>query len=100
MSRVIVVGNGPVGQTCALLLARWQVPVLLLDRRPHRRPAGSKAICQQRDVLDIWESVGAGRQIAAEGVTWSTSRTFYRDAELFFHTLPPSAFPPFVNLSQ
>jgi 3-(3-hydroxy-phenyl)propionate hydroxylase len=98
--RVIVVGNGPVGQTCALLLARWQVPVLLLDRRPQREPVGSKAICQQRDVLDIWDSVGAGRQIADEGVTWSTNRTFYRDAELFSHTLPPSLFPPFVNLSQ
>ncbi|MET0236441.1 MAG: FAD-dependent monooxygenase [Kibdelosporangium sp.] len=103
MSRVIVVGNGPVGQTCALLLARWRVPVLLLDRRPHREPVGSKAICQQRDVLDIWDSVGAGRQIADEGVTWSTNRTFHRDAELFAHTLPRTpgeAFPPFVNLSQ
>jgi 3-(3-hydroxy-phenyl)propionate hydroxylase len=103
MSRVIVVGNGPVGQTCALLLARWRIPVLLLDRRPHRTPVGSKAICQQRDVLDIWDSVGAGRQIADEGVTWRTSRTFYRDNELFSRTLPDtstSAFPPFVNLSQ
>jgi pentachlorophenol monooxygenase/3-(3-hydroxy-phenyl)propionate hydroxylase len=103
MSRVIVVGNGPVGQTCALLLARWGVPVLLLDRRARRDPVGSKAICQQRDVLDIWETVGAGRQIADEGVTWSTARTFYRDAELFAVTLPnpgTATFPPFVNLSQ
>jgi 3-(3-hydroxy-phenyl)propionate hydroxylase len=103
MSRVIVVGNGPVGQTCALLLARWGVPVLVLDRRPRRTPVGSKSICQQRDVLDIWDSVGAGRRIADEGVTWSTARTFYRDAELFSYTLPDSgaaAFPPFVNLSQ
>ncbi|MEV4312360.1 FAD-dependent monooxygenase [Actinocrispum sp. NPDC049592] len=103
MSRVIVVGNGPVGQTCALLLARWGVPVLLLDRRPHREPVGSKAICQQRDVLDIWDSVGAGRQIAEEGVTWRTNRTFHRDAELFAVTLPETpgaAFPPFVNISQ
>jgi 3-(3-hydroxy-phenyl)propionate hydroxylase len=103
MSRVIVIGNGPVGQTCALLLARWGVPVLLLDRRPGREPVGSKAIVQQRDVLDVWDSVGAGRQIASEGVTWRTARTFYRDAELFSVTLPDSgtaAFPPFVNISQ
>jgi len=100
---VIVVGNGPVGQTCALLLARWGVPVLVLDRRPHREPVGSKAICQQRDVLDIWETVGAGRRIADEGVTWRTSRTYYQDAELFTAHLPESrtgAFPPFVNISQ
>ncbi|PRX45191.1 pentachlorophenol monooxygenase/3-(3-hydroxy-phenyl)propionate hydroxylase [Prauserella shujinwangii] len=100
---VAVVGNGPVGQTTALLLARWGVPVVLLDRRPERDPIGSKAICQQRDVLDVWEAVGAGARIAAEGVTWTTARTFYRDHELFAYTLPDhgrSAFPPFVNLSQ
>jgi pentachlorophenol monooxygenase/3-(3-hydroxy-phenyl)propionate hydroxylase len=103
MSRVIVIGNGPVGQTCALLLARWGIPVLVLDRRPHREPVGSKAICQQRDVLDVWDSFGAGRRIAAEGVTWRTARTFYRDTELFSLRLPDSpaaVFPPFVNISQ
>lgn len=100
---VAVVGNGPVGQTTALLLARWGIPAVLLDARPERDPIGSKAICQQRDVLDVWEAVGAGRQIADEGVTWTTARTFYRDRELFAYTLPDagrSSFPPFVNISQ
>ncbi|MEU3274979.1 FAD-dependent monooxygenase [Saccharomonospora sp. NPDC006951] len=100
---VAVVGNGPVGQTAALLLARWGVPVLLLDRRAERDRIGSKAICQQRDVLDIWEAVGAGRRIASEGLTWTTARTFYRDTELFAYTIAESGrscFPPFVNLSQ
>jgi 3-(3-hydroxy-phenyl)propionate hydroxylase len=101
--RVAVVGNGPVGQTAALLLARWGVPAVLLDGRPAREPAGSKAICQQADVLDVWETVGAGRRIAAEGVTWTTARTFYRDRELFAENLGhqgSSVFPPFVNISQ
>jgi pentachlorophenol monooxygenase/3-(3-hydroxy-phenyl)propionate hydroxylase len=100
---VAVVGNGPVGQTAALMLARWGLPVTLLDGRPHRDAAGSKSIVQQRDVLDAWESVGAGRRIAGEGVTWTTARTFYRDAELFSVTFADpgkSAFPPFVNISQ
>jgi pentachlorophenol monooxygenase/3-(3-hydroxy-phenyl)propionate hydroxylase len=100
---VLVVGAGPVGQTTALLLARWGVPSIVCDRRPHRDLVGSKAICQQRDVLDIWASVGAGEQIAAEGVTWTTARTFHRDRELFAHTFADagrSPFPPFVNLSQ
>lgn len=99
---VLVLGNGPVGQTTALLLARWGVRVLLLDARPNRDPIGSKAICQQRDVLDVWDSVGAG-QVAAEGVTWSTARTFYRDADLFAIDLEDpgrSPLPPFVNISQ
>jgi pentachlorophenol monooxygenase/3-(3-hydroxy-phenyl)propionate hydroxylase len=101
--RVAVLGNGPVGQTAALMLARWGLPVTLLDQRAHREPAGSKSIVQQRDVLDAWEAVGAGRRIAAEGVTWTTARTFYRDAELFSVTYPGhgrQGYPPFVNISQ
>jgi 3-(3-hydroxy-phenyl)propionate hydroxylase len=100
---VAVVGNGAVGQTAALLLARWGVPVVLLDRRPERDLVGSKAICQHRDVLDVWASVGAGGRIADEGVTWTTARTYFRDRELFSLTLSDrgrSPFPPFVNISQ
>jgi len=100
---VLVLGAGPVGQTTALLLARWGVPTIVVDQRPFRDAVGSKSICQQRDVLDIWESVGAGRRIADEGVTWTTARTFYRDAELFSYTFAEPgrpAFPPFVNISQ
>jgi 3-(3-hydroxy-phenyl)propionate hydroxylase len=103
MNPVVVIGNGPVGQTTALLLARWGVPVVVLDQRAARDPVGSKAICQQRDVLDVWESVGAGARIAAEGVTWTTARTFHRGAELFSYTFADggrSPFPPFVNISQ
>jgi 3-(3-hydroxy-phenyl)propionate hydroxylase len=99
---VAVIGNGPVGQTTALLLARWGIPVVVLDGRTERDPVGSKAICQQRDVLDIWTAVGAGR-IAEEGLTWSTARTFYRNSELFewsFGDRGHSLLPPFVNVSQ
>jgi 3-(3-hydroxy-phenyl)propionate hydroxylase len=99
---VAIVGNGPIGQTAALLLARWGIRVLLLDQRPARDAVGSKAICQQRDVLDIWASVGAHR-IAREGLTWTTARTFYRDRELFTWSFVDdgrSSLPPFVNVSQ
>ncbi|GAA0232976.1 FAD-dependent monooxygenase [Cryptosporangium japonicum] len=101
--RVLVLGAGPVGQTTALLLARWGVPVTVLDARPRRDAVGSKAICQQRDVLDVWDSVGVGRAIAERGVTWTTARTFHRDRELFstrFADRGRSVFPPFVNVSQ
>jgi pentachlorophenol monooxygenase/3-(3-hydroxy-phenyl)propionate hydroxylase len=100
---VAVIGNGPVGETTALLLARWGIPVIVLDGRPEREMTGSKAICQQRDVLDVWEACGVGRQLADEGVTWSTARTYYKDRELFSITLAVaghSEFPPFVNISQ
>ena len=88
-----VLGAGPVGQTTALLLARWGVPTVVLDQRPARDAVGSKAICQQRDVLDIWAAVGAGEQIAAEGVTWTTARTFHRDAELFSYSFAEAGRP-------
>lgn len=100
---VIVIGAGPVGQTTALLLARWGIAVTILDLRPERDAIGSRAICQQRDVLDVWDCVGAGSQIASEGVTWTTSRTFCEDEELFttvFRDNGQSCFPPFVNISQ
>lgn len=100
---VLVIGNGPVGQSAALLLAAWAIPVILLDARPARDPIGSKAICQQRDVLDIWAHVGAGEQIAAEGLTWTRAVTLYRGRELFtqgFVDRGHSPFPPFVNISQ
>jgi 3-(3-hydroxy-phenyl)propionate hydroxylase len=100
---VAVLGNGPVGQTTALLLARWGIPVIVLEACPERDPIGSKAICQQRDVLEIWDAVGIGSQLADEGLTWERARTFHRERELFQRTFVDhgtSAFPAFVNISQ
>ena len=101
--RVVVAGAGPVAMTAALLLARWGVPTLLLEAKHERDAIGSKAICFQRDVLDVLDRVGCAETAVAEGVTWWRGLTFYREHVLFETTFPEargSAFPPFINLSQ
>lgn len=101
--RVVIAGAGPVGLITALLLARWDVPTVLLEAQPSPTAVGSRAICFQRDVLDILDRVGCAQAAVAEGVTWWRGLTFYREHELFTTTFPEvgqSAFPPFINLSQ
>lgn len=99
---VLVIGAGPVGQTTALLLARYGIPVTLLDARPRRDRTGSRAICQHRDALDAWAWCGASA-IAEEGLTWTRARTFYRDRDLATVELADPGdgpLPPFVNIAQ
>ncbi|GAA0608810.1 hypothetical protein GCM10009547_08480 [Sporichthya brevicatena] len=62
---VVVVGINPVGRTTALLLARWGIPVLLLDADPQCAAAGSGPIRPHPDTLDIWACVG-GEGIPAD----------------------------------
>jgi 2-polyprenyl-6-methoxyphenol hydroxylase-like FAD-dependent oxidoreductase len=100
---VLIVGGGPVGLTTALLLARWDVPSLVFEAEPVRDAAGSRAICFQRDVLDVLDRVGCAEAMIAEGVTWTTGRTYYREHELLTVTYPhpgEGGPPPWINISQ
>lgn len=102
-AQVAVVGAGPVGMTAAGRLAQHGVKVVLIEQQPRHAGEGSKAICMQRETLEIWERLGIGQAVADRGVQWSIGRTFFRGRELFAIRLPSSAadhFPAFVNISQ
>ncbi|HEU4863034.1 MAG TPA: FAD-dependent monooxygenase [Candidatus Limnocylindria bacterium] len=99
---VIVVGAGAVGLTLAGRLAQHGATVLVFEAERERRRVGSKAICMQRETLEIWQRVGVGERVAQRGVQWRIGRTYYRGRQLFEVHLPDTDehFPPFVNISQ
>ena len=98
-----MVGAGPVGLTLAGRLAQHGVRVAIFDAAPAHVGEGSRALCMQRETLDIWGRLGVGERVAERGVQWRIGRTYFRDRELFSVTLPTAGsdhFPPFVNISQ
>jgi 2-polyprenyl-6-methoxyphenol hydroxylase-like FAD-dependent oxidoreductase len=103
VAAVVVVGAGPVGLTLAGRLAQRGVDVAVVEAGQRLRGEGSKALCMQRETLEVWARLGVGEQVAARGTHWTLGRTYYRDRELFTTRLPSSGddhFPPFVNVSQ
>ncbi|HYN63823.1 MAG TPA: FAD-dependent monooxygenase, partial [Candidatus Limnocylindrales bacterium] len=102
-AQVAVVGAGPIGMTLVGRLAQRGVNVVLLEQHPRHTGEGSKALCMQRETLEIWARLGVGQTVADRGVQWNLGRTYFRDRELFSVHLPSSDadhFPPFVNISQ
>jgi 2-polyprenyl-6-methoxyphenol hydroxylase-like FAD-dependent oxidoreductase len=97
-----VVGAGAVGLTLAGRLAQHGVRVALFEAAAAPERVGSRAICMQRETLEIWARLGVGEAVAARGVQWRIGRTYFRGRELFSVELPGSDehFPPFVNISQ
>jgi 2-polyprenyl-6-methoxyphenol hydroxylase-like FAD-dependent oxidoreductase len=89
--------------TAALFLARHGLRSLVLESEGSLLGQGSRSICVQRDVLDLFDRLGCGQTMADRGVSWTIGRTYYRDVELFqirFPEVGGDAFPPFVNLPQ
>lgn len=103
MSAVAVIGAGAVGMTLAARLAQLGVDVEVFDALRGPARVGSRAICMQRETLEIWARIGIGERVAERGVQWRVGRTYFRGRELFSVELPGAGkehFPPFVNISQ
>jgi 3-(3-hydroxy-phenyl)propionate hydroxylase len=100
--QVVIVGGGPVGLTAALDFARQGIAVLLLDD-DDTVSTGSRAICYAKRSLEIWDRLGVGEQMLAQGVTWQVGKVFHRAQQLYRFDLLPECghkFPAFINLQQ
>ena len=96
-----IVGAGPVGLACALRLASFGVPCVLLEAEATLVKQGSKACLIQGDVLEVLDKFGCGDDVDREGVTWHVARTYVRGREIVKTEYPrPVGFGPFVNISQ
>src|SRR3970040_576281 len=82
-AQVAVVGAGPVGMTLAGRLAQHGVRTVLLEQNRQHTGEGSKALCMQRETLEIWARLGIGDRVAQRGVQWNLGRTYFRGRELF-----------------
>ena len=95
-------GAGAVGLTLAGRLAQHGIGVDLFEAGETAERIGSRAICMQRETLEIWARLGVGERVAERGVQWGVGRTYFRGRELFATHLSGDGehFPPFVNISQ
>ncbi|MGZ8475930.1 MAG: FAD-dependent monooxygenase, partial [Candidatus Limnocylindria bacterium] len=102
LTEVAIIGAGVVGLTVAGRLAQRGVGVAVFEQEPMRRRIGSRAICMQRETLEIWARLGVGERVAERGIQWRVGRTYFRGRQLFETRLPDhdEHFPPFVNISQ
>ena len=65
LDQVIVAGAGPVGLTCAALLVRAGVPVLVLEAT-HERARDLRASTWHPPTLDLIESLGLAEEYRGE----------------------------------
>ena len=99
---VVVVGGGPTGLSLAIDLALHHVPVVLLDE-DDTVSAGSRGVCYAKRTLEVWDRLGVGEAVVAQGVAWQRGRVQHGDRLVWeFDLLPESGhrMPAFINLQQ
>jgi 3-(3-hydroxy-phenyl)propionate hydroxylase len=99
---VAIVGAGPIGMTAALVLARYGIRSVLLDRKDTFND-GSRAICIARASMAILERIGAVEAFVGKALGWRFGRSYFRGEQIFRLEMPHPAsekYLPMYNLQQ
>ena len=95
-------GAGPIGMTAALVLARYGIRSVLIDRKDTFND-GSRAICIARPSMHILERIGAVSPFLEKALGWRLGRSYYRGEQIFRLEMPHPAnekYLPMYNLQQ
>ena len=98
----MIVGAGPIGMTAALVLARYGIRSVLIDRKDTFND-GSRAICIARPSMHILERVGAVAPFVEKALGWRFGRSYYRGEQIFRLEMPQppgEKYLPMYNLQQ
>ena len=99
---VLIVGAGPIGMTAALVLARYGIKSVLIDRKDTFND-GSRAICIARPSMHILERIGAVAPFVDKALGWRFGRSYYRGEQIFRLEMPQppgEKYLPMYNLQQ
>jgi 3-(3-hydroxy-phenyl)propionate hydroxylase len=99
---VVLVGAGPAGLSVAIDLALQHVPVVLLDD-DDTVSGGSRAVCYAKRTLEVWDRLGVGDAVVADGVGWRRGWVHHGDRLVYEFDLMTEAghkMPAFTNLQQ
>jgi 3-(3-hydroxy-phenyl)propionate hydroxylase len=100
--KVAIAGGGPIGLAIALGLAKQGVPSIVIEA-DNSVCEGSRAICISRRSLQILQRLGVLDAFMAQGLPWTTGRSYYKDQEVLRFSMPHAAsdkLPPMVNIAQ
>src|SRR5436189_3228591 len=99
---VAIVGAGPIGMTAALVLARYGIRSVLIDRKETFND-GSRALCIARPSMHILERIGAVAPFLEKSLGWRFGRSYYRGEQIFRLEMPHpenEKYLPMYNLQQ
>ena len=99
---VVIVGAGPIGMTAALVLARYGIRSVLLDRKDTFND-GSRALCIARPSMHILERIGAVKPFLDKALGWRFGRSYFRGEQIFRLEMPHppgEKYLPMYNLQQ